>query len=61
MVADDCYQRQGDNIITWCEAPPLTGAVNGSGAGGGSAGVDLALSFQVKYSMREGGMDPYGI
>ncbi len=35
VVDDDVYQRQGDNIITWCEP-----AVPGSG------GVDLALSFQ---------------
>lgn len=44
------YQRQGDNIITWCEAPPLIGAANGAGAGGG--GVDLALSFQVGFQRR---------
>ncbi|CAM9219297.1 unnamed protein product [Ascophyllum nodosum] len=43
VVDEDVYQRQGDNIITWCEAPPLTGSPNGAGSGGG---VDLALSFQ---------------
>lgn len=43
------YQRQGDNIITWCEAPPLIGeANNGVAAACGAAGVDLALSFQVR-------------
>jgi hypothetical protein len=30
VVDEDVYQRQGDNIITWCE--PM--------------GLDLALSFQ---------------
>ena len=52
MVDEDVYQRQGDNIITWCEAPPLTGSPNGAGSGGG---VDLALSFQVKRGRDEVG------
>lgn len=48
VVDEDVYQRQGENIITWCEAPPLIGAANGAGAGAGGTGVDLALSFQVR-------------
>lgn len=49
VVDEDVYQRQGDNIITWCEAPPLIGeANNGVAAACGAAGVDLALSFQVR-------------
>lgn len=49
VVDEDVYQRQGDNIITWCEAPPLIGAANnGVAAARGAAGVDLALSFQVR-------------
>ena len=47
VVDEDVYQRQGENIITWVEAPPLIGAANGAGAGAGGTGVDLALSFQV--------------
>ncbi len=42
VVDDDVYQRQGDNIITWCEP-----AVPGSG------GVDLALSFQENQGCSE--------
>ncbi len=42
VVEDDVYQRQGDNIITWCEP-----AVPGSG------GVDLALSFQENQGCSE--------
>lgn len=49
VVDEDVYQRQGENIITWCEAPPLIGAANGAGAGAGGTGVDLALSFQVRF------------
>jgi len=38
ILLRDAYQRQGDNIITWCE-PYLE-------EGNSSQGVDLALSFQ---------------
>lgn len=54
VVDEDVYQRQGDNIITWCEAPPLIGAANGGSAAGGAAGVDLALSFQVRGASKHG-------
>ena len=50
---EDVYQRQGENIITWCEAPPLIGAANGAGAGAGGTGVDLALSFQVRLKISQ--------
>lgn len=51
VVDEDVYQRQGDNIITWCEAPPLAGASHG---GVGNVGVDLALSFQVSDTVKSG-------
>jgi hypothetical protein len=38
ILLRDAYQRQGDNIITWCE-PYLE-------EGNATQGVDLALSFQ---------------
>ncbi|CAM9426576.1 unnamed protein product [Pylaiella littoralis] len=53
VVDEDVYQRQGDNIITWCEAPPLIGAANGGGAANGATGVDLALSFQENMGCLE--------
>jgi len=40
------YQRQGDNIITWCEPNFFLFSPNGNDNNGGAAGVDLALSFQ---------------
>lgn len=58
VLVKDAYQRQGDNIITWCEPnfmPILERlAANGESAvnyeaemdGENSGGVDLALSFQ---------------
>lgn len=51
------YQRQGDNIITWCEAPPLIGAANGTGASAAGGGVDLALSFQVQCTVNTAAVD----
>jgi protein phosphatase-4 regulatory subunit 3 len=44
ILDDDAYQRQGDNIITWCEPGPLP--VSGGG-------VDLALSFQENQGCLE--------
>ena len=57
ILLRDAYQRQGDNIITWCE--PYYGqqqnqqegsqdenGTNSANDNGGSSGVDLALSFQ---------------
>jgi len=62
VLVKDAYQRQGDNIITWCEPnflPNLEARAGNSGAGNGNnaadsaetdgdnvGGVDLALSFQ---------------
>ncbi|CAM9804549.1 unnamed protein product, partial [Discosporangium mesarthrocarpum] len=51
VVDEDVYQRQGDNIITWCE-PPAPGAP-GSATGQGAGGVDLALSFQENMGCLE--------
>lgn len=57
ILLRDAYQRQGENIITWCE-PYYDNSIanhsehsnannsNGSGSKCNSGGVDLALSFQ---------------
>ncbi|CAM9862227.1 unnamed protein product, partial [Chrysoparadoxa australica] len=46
----DVYQRQGDNIITWCET--LSGASGPTGSGA-NPGQDLALSFQENQGCLE--------
>lgn len=46
ILLRDAYQRQGDNIITWCEPYYGRGGENNSNSGNQSSGVDLALSFQ---------------
>lgn len=56
ILLRDTYQRQGDNIITWCEpyfSPQLSSNSDSSNTRNsmsnntnGSIGVDLALSFQ---------------
>ena len=53
ILLRDAYQRQGDNIITWCEpcyAPPSASPTQGGSSQQeqerAEGGVDLALSFQ---------------